>query len=855
MLRDRCVLFAACVGLLSTFPGSNSAVAADDPVVSIVVSTAALASDNLQEDFPAMCLDSGGTPWVAYVEFDGKADRLKVARKNGDSLEPLESLAGPSVIHQPAIACDGKGAVWAVWSQFDLPHGWKLHAKQIVGKTIQSETVTLDDDSGSAIFAHAGTDRKGRVWVVWQSFRQALGDVYAKHYDPATGEWSGEICVTSSAAGDWEPRLAFCDDDAAWVVFDSSRNDNFNVYLARVDPKGKTELTRLSDSSRYQGRASIAATPDGKGLWVAWENGRDRWGKNTRGVAGATGLNGDKRIEVVHYDVASGKITPAADVTPLLKTAGAPKNPPKPKPGQRKPGIQPVLAVNLPEIVVDEQGNPWIACRYSRNINWSIAVSKYSPAGKVWTEPVTLANSTFSQDRRANAARDAAGRLWFAWPSDLRKTKQALFSGVYLAEIDASAELAVAELPKAKPAAEPKIMPAFGDDTPERSRDDHHQWTIDGKKYALYWGDFHRHTDISNCRTAEDGCIVEQFRYAYDAASLDFLGTSDHTDIGKPYDPYEWWCNQKLADVFYVPDFFNSFYVYEREQVWPWGHRNVIFRERGGPIIYIKRELYKSMPWHANLPAGEGGAEILPKELWQLLRQNGMDVSIISHTGATGMGTDWDLYGEIDSAVENLVEIYQGARVSYEGIGAPQPTVGFVKNKKLEADAHGSVQTARDFGRYNKGVYQNALQNGYKLGVFANSDHISTHTSFGGVYVESFTREGILEGLNARRTVAGTDKVFMEFTCNGHMLGEVFETSQKPTMKVLVEGTATLKAVTIVRNEVNIRLFSPEDSNRFETSFTDEDPIVGENRYYVRVEQTDGNMGWTSPVWVTFKEK
>jgi hypothetical protein len=29
--------------------------------------------------------------------------------------------------------------------------------------------------------------------------------------------------------------------------------------------------------------------------------------------------------------------------------------------------------------------------------------------------------------------------------------------------------------------------------------------------------------------------------------------------------------------------------------------------------------------------------------------------------------------------------------------------------------------------------------------------------------------------------------------------------------------------------------------------------MPGENRYYLRIEQTDGNMAWSSPVWVKVK--
>ena len=50
-------------------------------------------------------------------------------------------------------------------------------------------------------------------------------------------------------------------------------------------------------------------------------------------------------------------------------------------------------------------------------------------------------------------------------------------------------------------------------------------------EYTLYWGDLHRHTGFSVCRTTDDGCIVEHSRHAYAAAGLDYLATTDHTDV------------------------------------------------------------------------------------------------------------------------------------------------------------------------------------------------------------------------------------------------------------------------------------------------------------------------------------
>ncbi len=240
--------------------------------------------------------------------------------------------------------------------------------------------------------------------------------------------------------------------------------------------------------------------------------------------------------------------------------------------------------------------------------------------------------------------------------------------------------------------------------------------------------------------------------------------------------------------------------------------------------------------------------------------------AIISHTGATGMGTDWTQYEHgIDNTYENTVEIFQGARVSYEGLGLPQPTVGLRQKEnytphKLAGDEHPRPpEPITDFDAgfsaprgYNNGVYQKALATGHKLGVFASSDHIATHTSFGGAYVEEFTREGLIEAFKARRTCAATDKIFIELSCDKHLMGEVFQTTGEPALTFRVEGTAPIARVTIVRNERNHHIIEP-GAKSVSSTWTDEAPLKGENRYYLRIEQSDGNMAWSSPLWITVR--
>lgn len=849
----------------------SSALTAQDLLPKIEV----LRHEGHQSDFPALTLDSKGQPWVAYVQWDGQQDRLHLAQSKAGALESVLKIGEAGIIHQPAIATDGKGMLHVIWSQVNDKDVMDLHAAIISEGKVESMKLASTANGGN-VFAKAATDPTGKVWVVWQGMRGAQGDIFCRVYDPAKKEWSREIQVTHDAGGDWEPCVTFDVQNAAWVIYDSSRGNEFNVYGTHIQADLKVGETKtLIGTDRYEGRVSAVSSKDGHGIWLACERGNQQWGLDMRAHGGAQGLNGRKDTVVAYWDFKTGKVeelvspdalfaglpgpTPlAAPVprgnNPKAKKKAVAKGEAKKKNNQPKPNE--VAAVNLPHLMLDAVGRPWMTVRYFKAYCWRIALMRYDAAAKQWTKPFALPDSVYSQDRQTTHAISADGSLWIAWPSDLRTSKLQLTTGIHLAKVATELDIPLAPTPAAM-AREP-FAAYINAVTPERAREDRHTWIHDGVTYKLYWGDYHRHTDVSNCITANDGCVQEQFRYAIDMGKLDTLGTSDHTDIAKIYTPYEWWLNQKLVDVFYSPGVFNSMYAYEREQKWPYGHRNIVFAQRGGPIVYIQRKNYLASPWQSLFPVKtEGDPELHPTELWDVLTRYGKPVTAISHTGATGMGTDWDQIPPVDHRVENVIEIYQGARVSYEGLNAPQPTVGLRVGEEYN---HSSTvigkpvvgEPIRSFTEKNNGVYQHALELGHKLGVWANSDHISTHTSYGGVYVKDFTREGIIEGLNARRTIAATDKIFVEFSCNDQLLGTEIALSGKPEFKFKVDGTAAIKRVTLVRNEKNHQQWEP-GSKTFEQTFTDEAPIAGENRYYLRVEQADGNMAWSSPVWVQIK--
>ncbi len=802
------------------------------PAIELADELRKIAKEGIQIDLPAAATDKQGRALVAYLEWNGKSDALRLARTKGDGFEALATVVESAVLHAPALAVDGKGTIWVVWSTTTDDQTVNLLACSWNEKDGLGKPVALADTDAAEAFAVAGTDAKGRVWVTWQSFRAGEGDVFARYRDSASNQWSKEFVVTDQVGGDWSPSIAFDREGNAWIAYDSSRGNEFNLYLARINAEGKVKEFPIGHSNKYEARSSLTATRDGKGFWIAAERGKVKHGLDYRGHGNKTGINAEKSILFGRFDVAASKFTEIP-----LGPAGEAGNP-----------------VNVPVVGVGKEGNPWVAYRYFTTALWRVAATSYRIKSGTWSSRRRIPSSSYGQDRKLlflPSPKGAKGDLRVCWPTDGRKHKAHQMAKIMLSALPFPSKLPEASPPVAK--AEQKLKSPHSHKTPERPAFDRHQWKVDGQTYGLFWGDVHRHTDVSNCRTGFDGCIVDHFRYAYDLAKLDFLGTSDHTDAGKIYHSYEWWHNQRMHDALHSPKRFNTLYVYEREQRWPWGHRNVVFAQRGGPVVYIQRPTYLKSTWSKVFPVSGKTGEILPYELWDILKSYGKPVAVISHTGATGMGTDWGKYDRIDYSSENVVEIYQGARVSYEGEGAPQPTVGlrpgetYTINGDAKAAPPGPIT---NFGKYKAGTYQNALKHGHNLGVFASSDHISQHASYGGVFCKDFTREGIIEAFDNRRTIAATDKIYLNFTCNGKPLGSIFETTENAKLWLKVDGTAPFRRITIVRNEKDWKNFGIFTGATFEKTVADEDMLDGENRYYVRVVQRDGNMAWSSPVWV-----
>ena len=375
-----------------------------------------------------------------------------------------------------------------------------------------------------------------------------------------------------------------------------------------------------------------------------------------------------------------------------------------------------------------------------------------------------------------------------------------------------------------KMAADPQVAPD-AHVTAERDQIEavrNYRIAVAGSQYRILRGDFHRHTEYSIDGT-RDGSVGDAYPYMIDAAGLDWGGCCD-TDNGEGHE-YFWWREQTFADAYKLGANFVPMFAFERGVRYPEGHRVVMFAKRGvRPIPHLQGPVPIDSP---AAPAPD------TQMLYQYLRAlGGISVPVAT---ATDLGTDWR---DRDAEVEPAVEIYEGFRQSYENATGPRA-----------AKPDDAIPNLRPLGYVSE-----ALGKGYRLGFMASSDRISTHLAYANVVVTEPTREAILDAIRKRHVYASTDNIVADVRSGDHLMGDEFAVSEAPKISVKLVGTAAFSKVVVVKDGKETYTIAP---NTKEVSFTwtDAESAAGAavSSYYVRGEQSDGQVVWASPMWITRK--
>jgi hypothetical protein len=808
-----------------TFLEGEAAIERVDPAVR-------LSGEPADEDFPAAAKAADGSVWLVYTtytaerailrepvapaDFDSvlvptkNGDRLYLRRYNGQSWAPPMAVTdGGLDLWRPTVAVDGRGDVVVVWAQ-QTNGNWDLYRRTYTpakgeGAGRWTEIVRLTDDPGADFHAVVATDAHGNVWVAWQAWRD---DNYEILVTPVL-EGARPRSLSSSRANDWSPAIAASANGNLFVAWDSYERGNYDVRLRSVAEGART--VEVASSNRFEARPSLACDTSGR-VWIAYEEGDENWGKD---YANAT----PARIPVRQggFPLYLGRTVrvKCLDTDGRLKQA----------PGSLEAALPagPQRGKSCPRVAVDDAGGVWLLFRRHQLPGgggevWDSFATHHD--GRAWSPARHLAFSSNLLDNRPALIPHDGGLLAIHSTDGRRNTQSRRQDDLYATWLEPGSrgtEPPALVALEAEPV--PALKPVHPNERADKARLRAYRIAAGGRSLQLFRGEFHRHTEFTS-HNDQDGLFEDAWRYALDAADLDWMGNGDHMN-GFGHE-YMWWLIQKQTDLHHHGRRFVAAQTYERSAVYPNGHRNVMMPRRG----------IRPLPF-GELEGTEAGGAPDTKNLYDCLKHFGGFCS--SHTSATNMGTDWR---DNDPAVEPVVEIYQGHRHNYEHFGAPR-----------------SPTAETEIGGYQpKGFVWNALQKGYRLGFQSSSDHVSTHWSYGVVLAEANTRQAIIDAFKERHSYAATDNILLDVRSGEHLMGDGFATDRAPSISIKAVGTGPIAGVHVVRDG-RYALSTEPRVNSVSLTYTDDSARPGETHYYyVRVEQSDGNLAWASPMWITYQK-
>ena len=362
------------------------------------------------------------------------------------------------------------------------------------------------------------------------------------------------------------------------------------------------------------------------------------------------------------------------------------------------------------------------------------------------------------------------------------------------------------------------------------------------KRFNYLWGEIHPHTEISDGIGNPD----EHYEYARDVALLDFGAIADH-NYSIEQNPGTWEEITRSTKRYNEPEKFVSLFGMEVAtstvcNIGDNGHFNVYgYKEFPFLLSNSERNFHAVLEW---------------------IKENDL-VAVPHHTLYSGMGMD---FGRYPKDVFPLFEIFSShgsseyydnpKRIKYQHIGGGRSL----------CDA---LRAGFRMGLIASSDYHNELMGGMlKLQEYAQTVYSSYFQFRGGylcVLAEELTPECVMGALRERRCYATTgDKIIIFFEINGHIMGETLETEDEGLVReVEIEVVATnkIKKIELIRNCECIfehrgksdheKIRFRDKSNLREVSIaSDEEPF---SFYYVRIVQVDGEMAWTSPIWIVLR--
>ncbi len=757
----------------------------------------------------SVCSDRGRRPCLVR---EAGNHVLVYQKRKGDGhtivLHSLDSDVTTSLSRAGVDTADlcavGGDRVCAVWNEL-------LDGRYVLFSNGEQGAECIVEPATSAIHPAMAAGTDGRIHLVYQATDDE-GRCAIFYLHRIDGIWGSPQLISTMPGNNWCPAICVTDDGRVAIAWDGYAAGSYDIYLRFVETDGALSgIMRLTDDGCFHAHASLAPAAGGD-VWVAWNRGTENWGQDNHPYRRGRILENDYLHVRRFLEVRRVSGNTVYPVFPDLQCDVLDMQ----LPGQHH---------ERPQLSTGDDGRLHLTFRYNegerrgghRNAKrWQAILTSYN--GSDWSALQEVLDAHGLSTGRISLIANGKDLLVAAAGEGAQGGEKNLETTVHVvAAASAGGPMNWATPPVAASACAAPIS----DSPPVPHRVDHQ-----GEKLTVFFGDTHRHTEFSFCRTSIDGSLEEAYRYARDAAAMDFVMTADHDYQEQA--PDMWLEVMQAADRYNAPGVFTGFFGYE----WIGGsdnrrHRNIVSAERIPPPPFDAVE--------ANGVEHRDAAC-----LWRSLPK-GTAVTIPHHT-ACGMSLLWgkDPGEAADVDYEPLVEIFQASRGSSEYIGAPT-----VLNHFSRSGEYRNSFTVED------GTVRTALRQGLRMGFIASSDHMSTHQSYACVYARENTRQALMEALLKRRTYAATDRIICEFRLADAFMGEEFATPGGDLPVVVhIEATGPIREVALLRDSEVYRTWEPSFGHLFDVTDTLTSDEAKGHYFYIRMQQEDTNLCWSSPIWV-----
>jgi len=753
---------------------------------------------------------SGETRVVFLEHIPGKGDRLMTGEiTDGELVGPHPVFPVVGTYKNPTVTVDTKGQAYLSWEEFKEDRWQVIFARfddsqaeeiqalnQPAFFSVDAQAPYGDRNFGNGINHATAPHPQGGLSIVWQ--QDVGGQFDVAHARVSRGvKISEQKILSKNPRGDWAPRIATNADGKSFVTWDSYDGQSFNVLGRWVHTQGD-EPVALADGPLAQFRADVTFV--GEKLFVLWEEAAANWGKDYDG-----GFGQWKNIEDHYGPLHKFRLLRVAEVVDgqaielqnslhhaLLNHATVQKD-------KRDNLEQLGVFYERGQFVTDGQGRLWLVHRsfHAPHVRTTKAVAHHIESGwqvqarcfdgEKWSKLHSFEHPQRDGLQRMSVVPAPKGFSITYTTGRTHRDARSKHRGVFFGTV-AMDDFKEEQKQMSLPATKPSRLAQSK--TPTTLT----QATVGGQSYHLSFGDLHRHTDLSLCFPFFDGTYDDQFRYIIEVVEHDFVGITDHArDLSNgEVDSLVWRRSVKEVTRHRLNGRFIPYFSYERSQ-----------RQTDHNVISLRDDLLR--PFEPHL-----------REFWNEIDG---DTFTIPHNTGNSPAMVQALWSIHDNEKRPLMEIFQGCRSNADKNMAAMVRLGYSK--------------------------------GYRFGLIASSDHLSTHRSYACVWSPQRERESIFRSLQARRTYGATDRIGLVFRYGKYWMGEEVKYRKGESLFLEVTGTGSLKDVRLIKNGKPWKTFHPEEESlHFEHSLVP-DPLSGEEDYYfVELEQSDGNRAWSSPIWV-----